>query len=65
MREGKSHYTTIYSALSKDSSFSKHTNVLDLIQQSKKEEKKEKKIKFLSLIGFASIILLFSFYAYL
>jgi len=49
-----------YSSLPQNGSFSKSTNILDLIQRNKREEKKEKIHKVYAVLGFVGLIFLLS-----
>ena len=64
MREQKSNFT-VYSSSQKVSGFSRTTNILDLIQENKKEEKREKLIKFYTILATLALVLIISTFIYL
>ena len=64
MREQKSNFT-VYSSSQKVSGFSSTTNILDLIQENKKEQKREKLIKFYTILASLALLLIISTFIYL
>ena len=60
MRAEKSNFR-VYSSLSKISSFSRPTNVVDLVKKNKIERKREKKQQVYNLLGFIGLFLLVIF----
>ena len=56
MRAEKSNFR-VYSSLSKISSFSRPTNVVDLVKKNKIERKREKKQQVYNLLGFIGLFL--------
>ena len=64
MRAQKSNFT-VYSSSQKVSGYSRTTNIIDLIQQNKKEEKREKLIKFYTIFGSLALLLIIATFLYL